>query len=185
MFILLHERPIQGIFGDSPDSSPVEMGFDLDNALLFLVGCRVSKDEVHVFESLRCFGQHIPMISGYNSRVKKKKKRQGRWVGIYTFPRVSGIQKKVNTNAIRLNAAKKIYVPQVIDSSMSGVMRPMILNEGCSCQRGIWEVGEEMIDTYKLHIQVADVVIEMALERMDKLKISEGRTHPIGAIVTS
>ena len=42
-----------------------------------------------------------------------------------------------------------------------------------------------MIDTYKLHIQVADVVIEMALERMDKLKISEGRTHPIGAIVTS
>lgn len=36
--------------------------------------------------------------------------------------------------------------------------------------------------TYKLHIQVAEVVMEIALERMDRLKISDGRTHPIGAI---
>lgn len=37
------------------------------------------------------------------------------------------MQKKVNPNAIRQNAAKKIYVPQVMDSSMSGVTKPMIL----------------------------------------------------------
>jgi hypothetical protein len=35
--------------------------------------------------------------------------------------------------------------------------------------------------TYKLHIQVADVVIEMALERIERLKISDGRTQPMGA----
>ena len=40
-------------------------------------------------------------------------------------------------------------------------------------------------ETYKLHIQVAEVVIEMALERMERLKISDGRTHPIGAIFAS
>jgi hypothetical protein len=32
-----------------------------------------------------------------------------------------------------------------------------------------------------LHIHVADVVMEMALERMDRLKISDGRTQPMGA----
>jgi hypothetical protein len=32
-----------------------------------------------------------------------------------------------------------------------------------------------------LHIHVAEVVIEIALDLIDKLKISEGRTHPIGA----
>lgn len=35
--------------------------------------------------------------------------------------------------------------------------------------------------THKLHIQVADVVIEIALDRIDRLKISEGRTQPMGA----
>lgn len=34
---------------------------------------------------------------------------------------------------------------------------------------------------YKLHIQVVEVVIEIAFERMERLKISEGRTQPIGA----
>jgi hypothetical protein len=35
---------------------------------------------------------------------------------------------------------------------------------------------------YKLHIHVVEVVIEMALERIARVKISEGRTQPIGAI---
>ncbi len=34
---------------------------------------------------------------------------------------------------------------------------------------------------YKLHIQVVEVVIEIAFERMASVKISEGKTHPIGA----
>jgi hypothetical protein len=34
----------------------------------------------------------------------------------------------------------------------------------------------------KLHIQVVEVVIEIALERMARVKISEGRTQPIGAV---
>jgi hypothetical protein len=37
------------------------------------------------------------------------------------------MQKKVKARARRQNAAKKMYVPQVIDSSMSGVTRPMML----------------------------------------------------------
>jgi hypothetical protein len=65
----------------------------------------------------------------------------------------------VNAKAIRQNTAKKRYVPQVIDESMSGVTKPMI----------------------KLHIHVAEVVIEIAFDRIERLKISEGRTHPIGA----
>lgn len=44
-----------------------------------------------------------------------------------TFPRVSGMQKYVKANARRQNAAKKIYVPQVIESSISGVTSPIIL----------------------------------------------------------
>jgi len=40
---------------------------------------------------------------------------------------VSGTKKYVNAKARRQNAAKKIYVPQVIFSSISGVTRPMIL----------------------------------------------------------
>lgn len=73
------------------------------------------------------------------------------------------MKKYVKRNAIKQKAAKKMYVPHLIVSSMSGVTRPMM----------------------KLHIHVADVVIEMALERMDRLKISDGRTHPIGAIPIS
>jgi hypothetical protein len=34
---------------------------------------------------------------------------------------------------------------------------------------------------YKLHIQVVEVVIEIAFERMVRVNISEGRTQPIGA----
>jgi hypothetical protein len=34
----------------------------------------------------------------------------------------------------------------------------------------------------KLHIQVVEVVIEIALERIASVKISEGRTQPIGAV---
>lgn len=37
-------------------------------------------------------------------------------------------------------------------------------------------------NTHKLHIQVADVVMEIAFERIERLKISEGNTHPIGAM---
>lgn len=45
----------------------------------------------------------------------------------HTFPRVSGTKKNVNANASIQNAAKNIYVPQVMLSSMSGVTRPMML----------------------------------------------------------
>ena len=62
-------------------------------------------------------------------------------------------------------------------SSMSGVTRPMILEK---CMRMI--LVDWMVQTHKLHIHVADVVIEMALDRIDKLKISEGKTQPIGAL---
>jgi hypothetical protein len=34
----------------------------------------------------------------------------------------------------------------------------------------------------KLHIHVVEVVIEIAFERIARLKISEGRTQPIGAV---
>jgi hypothetical protein len=54
-----------------------------------------------------------------------------------------------------------MYVPHLICASMSGVTSPMM----------------------KLHIQVVDVVIEMALERIASVKISDGRTHPMGAVV--
>jgi hypothetical protein len=36
----------------------------------------------------------------------------------------------------------------------------------------------------KLHIQVVEVVIEIAFERIARVKISEGRTQPIGAVYT-
>jgi vacuolar-type H+-ATPase subunit I/STV1 len=38
------------------------------------------------------------------------------------------MKKNVNASAKRQKAAKKMYVPQVIDSSMSGVTRPIILD---------------------------------------------------------
>jgi hypothetical protein len=37
------------------------------------------------------------------------------------------MQKKVKAKARRQNAAKKMYVPYVMDSSISGVTRPMML----------------------------------------------------------
>lgn len=52
----------------------------------------------------------------------------------------------MKAKASRQKAAKKIYVPQVMTASMSGVTSPIM----------------------KLHIQVVDVVMEIALERMDK-----------------
>jgi hypothetical protein len=42
------------------------------------------------------------------------------------------MQKKVNANASRQNAAKKMYVPQEIDESMSGVTKPMMLMKNIS-----------------------------------------------------
>lgn len=47
--------------------------------------------------------------------------------GKRTLPRVSGMQKNVNARASRQKAAKKMYVPQEMDSSISGVTRPMML----------------------------------------------------------
>lgn len=62
-------------------------------------------------------------------------------------------------------------------SSISGVTRPIIL-ESFSI---LVKLGKEIRRTHKLHIQVADVVIEIAFERIERLKISDGRTQPIGA----
>lgn len=96
-----------------------------------------------------------------------------------TLPHVSGTKKYTKTKAMRQNAAKKRYVPQVIVSSMSGVTRPMML----------WVLGVgsrkilEGASTHKLHIHVVEVVMEIAFDLMARLKISEGRTHPIGARV--
>lgn len=42
------------------------------------------------------------------------------------------------------------------------------------------KLGER--SAYKLHIQVAEVVMEIAFERIERLKNSEGNTHPIGAM---
>jgi hypothetical protein len=36
-------------------------------------------------------------------------------------------------------------------------------------------------EAHKLHIQVVDVVMEIAFERIAMVKISDGRTQPIGA----
>lgn len=38
------------------------------------------------------------------------------------------MQKKVNSSASKQNAAKNIYVPHEMDSSMSGVTSPIILS---------------------------------------------------------
>lgn len=99
--------------------------------------------------------------------------------GERTFPRVSGMQKKVKAKARRQKAAKKMYVPQVMDSSISGVTRPMMLQDRVVRIESISLIKNAV--TYKLHIHVAEVVIEMALDLMERLKISEGRTQPIGA----
>lgn len=99
-----------------------------------------------------------------------------------TFPRVSGMQKKVKANARRQKAAKKMYVPQVMDSSISGVTRPIIL-------QGVIRIESNVLTrnavTYKLHIHVAEVVMEIALDLIERLKISEGRTQPMGADIES
>lgn len=55
------------------------------------------------------------------------------------------MKKYVKAKASRQKAAKKMYVPQVMVASMSGVTRPMI----------------------KFDIQVQEVVMEIALERME------------------
>jgi len=52
-----------------------------------------------------------------------------------------------------------MYVLKPMLASILGVTRPMM----------------------KLHIHVALVVIDIGLERLPRLKISEGRTQPIGA----
>lgn len=89
------------------------------------------------------------------------------------------MQKKVKANARRQKAAKKMYVPQVMDSSISGVTRPMMLQDRVVRIESISLLKSAV--TYKLHIHVAEVVIEMALDLIERLKISEGRTQPIGA----
>jgi hypothetical protein len=97
------------------------------------------------------------------------------------LPRVSGIKKNVNASARRQNTAKKIYVPQEIESSMSGVTSPIMLQTEVS---ETWPdiFFQKSVKTHKLHIHVAEVVMEMAFDRIERLKISEGRTHPMGAI---
>ena len=72
-----------------------------------------------------------------------------------------------------------MYVPHLILASMSGVTRPMILRS-ISTRNNQLKGGK-----YKLHIQVVDVVIEIAFERIARVKISDGRTQPIGAMNTS
>lgn len=91
----------------------------------------------------------------------------------------------MNAKASRQNAAKKIYVPQVMAASISGVTNPIMLERSLSfylhCHYFLFFL---FMRTYKLHIQVAEVVMEMALDRIDRLKISEGRTQPMGAVCT-
>lgn len=66
----------------------------------------------------------------------------------------------MKASEIRQNAAKKMYVPHPITVNMSGVTRPMM----------------------KLLIHVVLVVMAMDLERLVRLKISDGNAHLIGAI---
>lgn len=91
------------------------------------------------------------------------------------------MQKKVNANASRQKAAKKMYVPHEIVLSMSGVIRPMTLPTGGEYVSVQWAITKTRYQTHKLHIHVADVVIEIALDRMERLNISDGRTQPMGA----
>jgi hypothetical protein len=55
-----------------------------------------------------------------------------------------------------------------------GDTRPMILIHQLN-------TGDDAIDTHKLLIQVHDVVIETPVDRVERLKISDGKTQPIGA----
>lgn len=71
---------------------PTQLPLNVLDTLLLLVGCRVSKDEVHIFKSL----------------VKYLSDCSIQWYRIHTLPRVSGIQKNVNARARRQKAAKKM-----------------------------------------------------------------------------
>ena len=41
-----------------------------------------------------------------------------------------------------------------------------------------------MKKTYKLHIHVVEVVMEIAFDLIAIVNISDGKTHPIGAIIS-
>ena len=47
------------------------------------------------------------------------------------------MKKNVNASARRQNAAKKMYVPQEMELSMSGVTRPIILDQKISIGLGM------------------------------------------------
>jgi len=121
----------------------------------------ITEYKVHIFKSL------------HNKSALVSSPRE-HWL---TFPRVSGTKKYVNAKARRQNAAKKIYVPQVIFSSISGVTRPMILRSISH----LFNAWSEQLSDYKLHIHVVEVVMEIALDLIERLKISDGSTQPIGA----
>jgi hypothetical protein len=75
------------------------------------------------------------------------------------------------------NAAKKKYVPPLgIVLSMSGDTTPMILQRSAGCP-----VPVKVKVAHKLLIQVHEVVIETPVDRVARLKISLGRTQPMGA----
>lgn len=82
----------------------------------------------------------------------------------------------MNAKARRQNAAKNMYVPQVIFSSISGVTRPMMLHLLVAVPE-----ANELVEPYKLHIQVVEVVMDIALDLIAIVNISDGKTQPIGA----
>jgi glycyl-tRNA synthetase (class II) len=114
--LLLHDIFFQHILID--DRWPTQLSLDVNDALLFFVSRSIAEDQIHILESLSTWSAIAKTTtSGIQETLE----------AISTFPRVSGIQKKVNAKANRQNAAKKIYVPQVIPASISGVTRPMML----------------------------------------------------------
>lgn len=69
-----------------------------------------------------------------------------------------GTASQIKKNEMKQKAPKNIYVPYPIFAIMGGVIKP----------------------TIKLHIQLAEVLIDMALARARSGKISDAYTHPIG-----
>lgn len=82
-------------------------------------------------------------------------------------------------NANKLKAAKKKYVPPWSRlASIIGETRPMMLS-GPQVSMNVKK--NERAGTHKLLIHVADVVIEMPVDRSASGNISLGSTHPMGA----
>jgi hypothetical protein len=63
---------------------------------------------------------------------------------------------------------------------MRGDTTPMMLSEYSPISKST-RPSLSLADSYKLHIHVVEVVIETAVDLVARLKISLGRTHPIGA----